>query len=50
MCLGDQFFFRNFPISVRRVGGRKKSKMSLIKTSLFMVGQKKGHILKEGRG
>ena len=36
--LGSPIFFRNVPISVRRVGGRKKSKLSLIKTSLFIVG------------
>ena len=41
MCLGAQFFFRNVPFSIRRVGGRKKSKLSLIKTSLFW---------QEGRG
>ena len=38
MCLGAQFFSRNVPFSIRRVGGRKKLKLSLIKTSLFMVG------------
>ena len=36
--LGSPIFFRNVPFSIRRVGGRKKLKLSLIKTSLFMVG------------
>ena len=34
--LRSPIFFRNVPISIRMVGGRKKSKLSLIKTSLFL--------------
>ena len=34
--LGTKFFFlKNVPISIRRVGGKIKSKMSLIKMSLL---------------
>ena len=36
--LRTQFFFKNVPILIRRVRGKIKSKMSLIKMSLFMVG------------
>ena len=37
--LGNQIFIRNVPISIR-VGGKIKSKMSLIRMSLFMVERK----------